>query len=78
MEKILINDIVPILVIMILGYLCGKFSFFDDDQRQGLNKLVLNIALPAALFISIVSATRAMFANDRFSGICGTGSDLWQ
>lgn len=64
MEKILINDIVPILVIMILGYLCGKFSFFDDDQRQGLNKLVLNIDLPAALFISIVSATRAMFAKD--------------
>lgn len=32
MEKILIDDIVPILVIMILGYLCGKFSFFDDDQ----------------------------------------------
>lgn len=64
MEKILINDIVPILVIMILGYLCGKFSFFDDDQRQGLNKLVLNIALPAALFISIVSATRAMFVKD--------------
>ena len=62
MEKILIDDIVPILVIMILGYLCGKFSFFDDDQRQGLNKLVLNIALPAALFISIVSATREMFA----------------
>lgn len=64
MEKILIDDIVPILVIMILGYLCGKFSFFDDDQRQGLNKLVLNLALPAALFISIVSATRAMFAKD--------------
>ncbi|MDF9444690.1 AEC family transporter, partial [Limosilactobacillus mucosae] len=64
MEKILIDDIVPILVIMILGYLCGKFSFFDDDQRQGLNKLVLNIALPAALFISIVSATREMFAKD--------------
>ena len=64
MEKILVNDIIPILVIMILGYLCGKFSFFDDDQRQALNKLVLNIALPAALFISIVAATRAMFAKD--------------
>ena len=32
---------------MILGYICGKFSYFDDDQRQGLNKVVLNIALPA-------------------------------
>lgn len=64
MTTILINDIVPILVIMLLGYVCGKFTFFDDDQRQGLNKLVLNIALPAALFISIVKATRKMFAQD--------------
>ncbi|MGN1272813.1 MAG: AEC family transporter [Lactobacillus sp.] len=64
MKTILINDIVPILVIMILGYICGKVSFFDNDQRQGLNKLVLNIALPAALFISIVKATRSMFAKD--------------
>ncbi|XGK33272.1 AEC family transporter [Lactobacillus acidophilus] len=64
MVMILINDIIPILVIMLLGYVCGKLTFFDDDQRQGLNKLVLNIALPAALFISIVKATRKMFAQD--------------
>ncbi len=64
MISILVNDIIPILVIMILGYLCGKFSFFNDDQRQGLNKLVLNIALPAALFVSIVNATRHIFAQD--------------
>ena len=64
MISILINDIIPILVIMLLGYLCGKFYFFDNDQRQGLNKLVLDIALPAALFISIVKATRKMFAQD--------------
>ncbi|WP_302582970.1 AEC family transporter [Lactobacillus intestinalis] len=64
MVSILINDVIPILVIMLLGYLCGKFYFFDNDQRQGLNKLVLDIALPAALFISIVKATRSMFAQD--------------
>ena len=64
MEKILIQDILPILVIMILGYICGKFSYFDDDQRQGLNKVVLNIALPAALFVSIVKATREMLFSD--------------
>ena len=64
MGKILIDDIVPIIVIMALGYVCGKLSYIDDDQRQGLNKLVLNIALPAALFISIVTATREMLAQD--------------
>lgn len=64
MEHIFIADILPILVIMVLGYICGKASFFDDDQRQGLNKVVLNIALPAALFVSIVGATRQMLVGD--------------
>lgn len=64
MDHILIADILPILVILVLGYICGKTSFFDDDQRQGLNKLVLNIALPAALFVSIVKATREMLVGD--------------
>ena len=71
MTKILIDDIIPIIVIMALGYVCGKFSYFDDDQRQGLNKLVLNIALPAALFISIVKATREMLAQDAMLTILG-------
>lgn len=64
MEKILVADILPILVIMVLGYVCGKLRFFDHDQQQGLNKLVLDIALPAALFVSIVKATREMLVSD--------------
>lgn len=64
MEKIIVEDIVPIIVIMALGYVCGKIHYFDDDQRQGLNKVVLDIALPAALFISIVKASRSMLASD--------------
>ncbi|WP_251212872.1 AEC family transporter [Adlercreutzia murintestinalis] len=71
MEKIIVEDILPILVIMALGFLCGKFKFFDDDQRQGLNKVVLNIALPAALFISIVKATREMLAADILLTVLG-------
>lgn len=70
-SKILVEDIVPIIVIMALGYVCGKFHYFDDDQRQGLNKVVLNIALPAALFISIVKATRSMLAQDAVLTILG-------
>ena len=64
MIKIIVNDIIPILVIMALGYICGRVHYFDDDQRQGLNKVVLDIALPAALFVSIVKATREMLASD--------------
>lgn len=64
MEKVIVEGIIPILIIMVLGFFCGKFKFFDDDQRQGINKLVLNIALPAALFVSIVGVTRQMLAQD--------------
>lgn len=64
MIKIIVNDIVPILVIMLLGYIMGRVHYFDDDQRQGLNKVVLDIALPAALFVSIVKASREMLASD--------------
>ena len=71
MEKIIVEDIIPIIVIMALGYVCGKFSYFDNDQRQGLNKVVLNIALPAALFVSIVKATREMLAQDIILTIIG-------
>lgn len=61
---ILIADILPIFVIMILGYLGGKLHKFDNDQMQGLNKVVLDIALPAALFVSITGATREMLFSD--------------
>ncbi len=61
---ILIADILPIFVIMILGYLGGKLHKFDHDQMQGLNKVVLDIALPAALFVSITGATREMLFSD--------------
>lgn len=61
---ILIADILPIFVTMILGYLGGKLHKFDSDQMQGLNKVVLDIALPAALFVSITSATREELFSD--------------
>lgn len=64
MGKILLDDILPIIVIMILGYVLGKVHYFNDNQRQGLNSFVLDIALPAALFISIVSASRQLFVED--------------
>ena len=44
MIDILIKDILPILVIMALGWALGHAKFFDKDQQQGLNKFVLDLA----------------------------------
>lgn len=64
MFDILVKDILPIFVIMLLGYLSGKWKVFTTDNAQIFNKLVMNYALPAALFVSIVKADRQMLFDD--------------
>ena len=64
MVHIILYSIVPILVIMLLGYYSGKTGAFSGDNARVLNKVVLNYALPAALFLSIVKANREMLAVD--------------
>jgi predicted permease len=64
MINILIKDILPIFVIMFLGYAAGKRKVFNSTDSKILNKLVLTYALPAALFVSIVKADRAMLFDD--------------
>ncbi len=64
MWNIMLTDLIPIFVIMILGYVSGRRQDFSAQGAQSLNQFVLNYALPAALFVSIVKADRAMLFSD--------------
>ena len=64
MLHIILYAIVPIFVVMALGYFSGKAGAFSGQDARVLNKVVLNYALPCALFVSIVKANRAMLAVD--------------
>ncbi|WP_428028794.1 transporter YfdV [Ancylobacter sp.] len=64
MSKMLVFDLIPIIVVMILGYAAGRTHAFEEDQARVLNKLVLDFALPAALFVSIVRADREMLVQN--------------
>ena len=81
MLDILIKDILPIFVIMFLGYMAGKRGVFKSVDSKVLNKLVLTYALPAALFVSIVKADSAMLFDDLkltiVSLVVITGMFLW-
>jgi predicted permease len=81
MLDILIKDILPIFVIMFLGYMAGKEGVFKSEDSKVLNKLVLTYALPAALFVSIVKADSAMLFDDLkltiVSLVVITGMFLW-
>jgi len=61
---VILYAIVPIIVVMIVGYISGKKGIFSGEDSKKFNKVVLNYALPAALFISIVQATRNDLVKD--------------
>ncbi|MDE6459119.1 MAG: AEC family transporter, partial [Muribaculum sp.] len=56
--------IVPIVVVMSAGFISGKRGIFSADAAKKFNKVVLDYALPAALFVSIVQASREDLAKD--------------
>ena len=64
MEHIILYAIVPIIVVMLAGYRAGKKGAFSGDDAKKFNKVVLDFALPAALFVSIVQASREDLARD--------------
>ncbi|MCM1021174.1 MAG: AEC family transporter [Muribaculum sp.] len=64
MLHIILYAIVPIFVVMLAGYISGKKGVFSGDDAKKFNKMVLDYALPAALFVSIVDASREMLIKD--------------
>lgn len=63
-SHIILYAIVPIVVIMLLGYVSGKRGVFTGADSKKFNKVVLDYALPAALFVSIAQASREMLYKD--------------
>lgn len=64
MLHVIIYAIVPIIVVMLAGFFAGKRGIFGATEGKAFNKVVLDFALPAALFISIVKADRSMIADN--------------
>lgn len=74
MLHIILYAIVPIVAVMLLGFVAGKRGVFTAADAKSFNKVVLDYALPAALFVSIVQADRAMLARDlRVSAVAVAG-----
>ena len=63
-SHIIIYAIVPIIVVMLVGYFAGRRGVFTGVDAKKFNKVVLDFALPAALFVSIVQASREDLAKD--------------
>ncbi|MFT4079366.1 AEC family transporter [Rhodomicrobium sp.] len=58
------QDVASIFFVLFLGYWGGRSLAFTPEQTAGFGKLVLNYALPATLFASIVKSTRDTLLSD--------------
>ena len=64
MLHVILYAIVPIVVVMLAGFISGKKGIFSGEDAKKFIKVVLDYALPAALFVSIVQASREDLAKD--------------
>lgn len=52
-----INAVLPIILLIVLGYLLKRSGFLDDNFIRRGNKLVFRVALPALLFYNVYNVS---------------------
>jgi malonate transporter and related proteins len=57
---VLINTLVPIFAGLLLGFIAGRRGMMDNLHVGNLIVLVMNFAIPCALFITIIQSSRAV------------------
>ena len=59
MTKVLVDTLVPIFVGLLLGYVAGRRGTMDNQNVRNLIVLVMNFAIPCALFSTIMGSSRS-------------------
>ncbi len=49
-----LESIIPIIVIMVLGYFLQARGWFSDSFGQNISHLIMNVALPCSIFVSVL------------------------
>ena len=63
-----IQSIVPIIVIIILGYFLQVRGWFKESFGNDLSKLIMNVAMPVAIFTSVL---KYLTLDNCHAGECG-------
>ena len=58
MTNAILASLIPVFLVMALGYVAGRTKEFDNHNIASLNTLVMDYALPAALFTAMAQASR--------------------
>ena len=49
-----LESILSIILIILLGYILKEKKCFDDGFSNNISKLIMNVALPASIFVSVL------------------------
>ncbi len=60
----IVSVLIPVFAVIGLGYFAGARKIFDDDQVDGFNEFVLGFALPAMVFVGVVTTSRSVLLGD--------------
>lgn len=50
-----IQSVLSIVIMMAVGYVCAGFGWFDDNFSSALSDIIMKVALPCAIFSSMLS-----------------------
>ena len=50
-----IQSVLVVVLIMVLGYILRKTGWFADTFSKNISKLIKNVALPASIFVAVLS-----------------------
>ena len=73
MENVGINLVLPIFVIMVAGYLAGRYQLLPSGSSEVLSRFVFVIALPALIFVSLSRISVEDFFHWSYLGALGGG-----
>ncbi|MCQ2437229.1 MAG: AEC family transporter [Clostridia bacterium] len=54
------NVVLPVFLVMVVGYLCRRFGMVSADNVSAMNKLVFRLFLPASLVKSLMTVDRSV------------------
>jgi predicted permease len=53
----ILNSALPIFALILTGFICGYFDFFDRPATDNLNRFAVYLALPALMFVAMSKIT---------------------
>lgn len=63
MINLILTALAPVAFVILLGFLAGKTKLISSDGAKSLSTVVVNFALPCALFVSIFGFSPTQFEN---------------